>query len=267
MGTAPRLSRKAPRRSGHLVVLALLLVTASACGAMVVFLYSQLRQAEAAGARARARSAELEHSALALGAKVEGLERREQGLTQLLDDLGSRQRTRDAAAAERNSAYEVLGTLLQPLLKRGDASLREEPDALDVHLTERALFVTGTTRLSLRGARLLRQLAGGLVDSQWRVDVVGRGPSLLNGPLEPAAERARLAAARAAGVSAYLVRHVGLPEERVSAAVYGPVRRRPRQASAVLRSAIELRLLAPVLDVDRLGVATASTAAAPSLRP
>jgi flagellar motor protein MotB len=267
MGTAPRLSRKAPRRSGHLAGLVLLLVTASACGAMVVFLYTQLREAEAAGARARARSAELEHSAQALGAKVEGLERREQGLTQLLDDLGSRQRTRDAAAAERTSTYEALGTLLQPLLKRGDASLREEPDAVDVHLTERALFVTGTPRLTLNGARLLRQMASGLVDSPWRVDVLGRGPSLLSGPLEVAAERARLAAARAAVVSGYLVRHVGLPAERVSAAVYGPVRRRPSQPSVALRSAIELHLLAPVVDVDRPAAATASSAALPSARP
>jgi flagellar motor protein MotB len=267
MGTAPRLLRTAPRRGGNVAGLVLLLVTASACGATVVFLYSQLREAEAAGARARAHSAELEHSAQALGAKVEGLERREQGLTQLLDDLGSRQRTRDAAAAERTSAYEAMGTLLQPLVKRGDASVREEPEAVDVHLTERALFVTGTPRLTLNGARLLRQMGSGLVDSQWRVDVIGRGPSLLSGPLEVAAERAHLAAARAASVSAYLVRHVGLPDERVSAAVYGPVRRRPNQTSAALHSAIELHLLAPVLDVDRPAAATASTAALPSGRP
>jgi hypothetical protein len=267
MGTVPRAPRRAPRRSGLLATLVALLVAASAAGALVVFLYFQLREAEAAGARARARSAELEHSTLALRAKVEGLERRELGLTQLLDELGSRQRARDAAAAERSSTFDVLATLLQPLLNRGDAALREEPDGLDVHLTERALFLTGTARLSFNGARLLRQLTSGLVDSQWRLDVVGRGPSLLSGPLEVAAERARLAAARAACVSAYLVRRVGLPKERVAAAVYGPVRRRPNEPAAILRSSIELHLLAPAVEVDKPGTATASTAAVPSVRP
>jgi flagellar motor protein MotB len=267
MGTGARSARRPPQRSGRWATLLLLLVTASATGALLVFLYVELREAEAAGVRARARSAELEHSTVALGAKVEGLERREQGLTQLLDELGSRQRTRDAAAAERSSTFDLLGTLLQPLMKKGDASLREETDALDVHLTERALFLAGTARLSFNGARLLRQLTSGLVDSQWRVDVVGRGPSLLSGPLEVAAERARLAAARAASVSSYLVRRVGLPEERVSAAVYGPVRRRPSEARAVVRSSIELHLVAPVVDVDRPGTATASTARVPASRP
>jgi flagellar motor protein MotB len=267
MGTVPRAQRRAPRRSGLLATLVLGLVAASAGGALLVFLFFQLRQAEAQASRARARNAELEHTTLALGTKVEGLEKREQGLTQLLEELGSRQRARDAAAAERSSTFDMLGTQLQPLTKRGDASLREEPDALDVHLTERALFLTGTARLSFNGARLLRRLTAGLVDSQWRVDVVGRGPSLLSGPLEVAAGRAWLAAARAASVWAYLVRRVGLPEERVTAAVYGPVRRRQSEAAAVLRSSIELRLLVPEVDVDRLGTATVSTAAVPPGRP
>jgi hypothetical protein len=267
MGTVPRAQHRAPRRNGFLATLLLLLVAASAGAGLVVFLYFQLREAEAQASRARARSAELEDSTLALGAKVEGLERREQNLTQLLDELGSRQRAREAATAERSSTFDAWVTLLQPLQKRGEAALREEPDALDVHLTERALFLTGTARLSFNGAHLLRQLTGSLVESQWRVDVVGRGPSLLSGPLEVAAQRARLAAARAACVSAYLVRRVGLAEERVTAAVYGPVRRRPNEAAAVRRSSIELRLLAPAVDVDRAGTATASTAAVPAVRP
>jgi flagellar motor protein MotB len=258
---------EAPRRTGLLVVLALVLFTAVACGATVVFLYNQLREAESANARAAVRAAELEHSAVALGAKVEGLERREQGLTQLLDEFASRQRARDAVAAEKSSTFEALGVLLHPLVKRGDALLREEPDGLDIQLGERALFVSGTARLSNGGTRLLRQLAGGLNDSQWRVDVVGRGPSLLTGPLEAAAEKARLASERAAIVSAYLVRRVGLPEQRVSAVVMGPVRRRPGEPSALRRSSIELHMLAPVVDVDRPGTATASTTAVPSARP
>lgn len=264
---APRVARPEARRSGRVATLALLLVTGAACGAMVVFLYLQLREAEAASARARARSAELEHTAVALEAKVEGMERREQGLTQLLDELGGRQRLRDAATAERSNTFDALGALLQPLSKRGDAFLREQPDALDVHLTERALFLVGTARLSWSGARLLRQLATGLLDGPWRVDVVGRGPSLLSGPLEAAAEQARQAAARAACVSTYLVRRVGLPEERVSAAVYGPVRRRPGEPPAVRRSSIELRLVLPLVDVDRPAAATASSAGVPTGRP
>lgn len=267
MGMAPRVARPAGRRTGRVAALALLLVTGAACGGMVVFLYLQLREAEAASVRARARSAELENTTLALGAKVEGLERREQGLTQLLDDLGSRQRLRDAAAAERTNTFDALGTLLQPLSKRGDASLREQPDALDLHLTERALFLVGTARLSWNGARLLRRLTTGLLDGPWRVDVVGRGPSLLSGPLEAAAEQARLAAARAASVSTYLIRRVGLPEERVSAVVYGPVRRRPGEPPAVRRSSIELRFLLPEVDVDRPAATTASSSAVPTSQP
>ena len=267
MGIAPRMARPAPRRTGRVAALVLLLLSVSACGGMLVFLYLQLREAEAAGARARARSAELEHTAVALGAKVDGLEKREQGLTQLLDDLGSRQRLRDAAATERTNAFETLRTVLQPLSKRGDASLREQPDALDIHLTERALFLSGTARLSWTGARLLRQLSTGLTDSQWRVDVIGRGPSLLTGPLEAAAQQARLAAARASGVSTYLIRRVGVSEERVSAAVYGPVRRRPGEPPAALRSSIELRLLPPAMELERPGTATASSALLPSVRP
>ena len=233
----------------------------------MVFLYFQLREAEAQASRARARSVELEHATLALGAKVEGLERREQSLTQLLDELGSRQRARDAAAAERSSTFDALATLLQPLQKKGAAALREEPDALDVHLTERALFLTGTARLSFNGARLLRQLTG---EPRGQPVAGGRhrpGPVLVERASGVAAQRARLAAARAACVSAYLVRRVGLPEERVTAAVYGPVRRRPNEAAAVLRSSIELHLLAPPVDVERPGTATASTAAVPAVRP
>ncbi len=174
---------------------------------------------------------------------------------------------RDAAAAERSSAFEALGTVLQHLVKRGDAFLQEQPDALDVHLTERALFLSGTARLSVGGARLLRQLGSGLTDSPWRVEVAGRGPSLLIGPLEAAAERARLAAERAASVSAHLIRRVGLREERVSAAVYGPVRRRAGEPPALRRSSIELHLVAPAADFERPGAATASSGAAPSARP
>ncbi len=259
MGTVARAQRRAPRRNGFLATLSLLLLAASAGAALVVFLFFQLREAEAQASRARARSVELETSTQALGAKVEGLEKREQNLTQLLDELGSRQRARDAAAAERSTTLDVLGTLLQPLLKKGAAALREEPDGLDVHLTERALFLTRTARLSFNGARLLRQLTGGLVDSQWRVEVIGRGPSLLSGRLAVAAERARLAAARAASVSAYLVRQVGVREERVTAAVYGPVRR-PKEAGAVLHSSIELHLVAPPADLEKPRTATASTA-------
>jgi hypothetical protein len=140
------------------VLLALLLATAVACGATVAFLYSQLREAESASARTAARNVELEHSAQALGTRVEGLERREQGLTQLLDEVGSRQRARDAAVAERSSTFDALGVVLEPLVKHGDAFLKEEADAVDVHLTERALFLSGTARLSASGARLLRQL-------------------------------------------------------------------------------------------------------------
>jgi flagellar motor protein MotB len=267
MGIAPRVARRAPGRPERVAALALVLLTAFACGAMVVFLFLQLREAEVVAARARAKSAELEHTALALGAKVEGLERREKGLTQLLDEFGSRQRLREAAAAERNSEFEALGALLQPLSKRGDASLRQEPESLDVHLTERALFLSGTARLSWSGARLLRRLGTPLVDSHWRVDVVGRGPSLLSGPLEVAAEQAHLAAARAATVSSYLIRRVGVPEARLSAAVYGPVRRRAGEAPAVLRSSIELQLLMPVVELERPGAATASSAALPTPHP
>jgi hypothetical protein len=263
----PEAALEAPRRTGMVIVLALLLTTAVGCGATVFFLYGQLKEAESVSARAAARNSELEHSALALGAKVEGLERREQGLTQLLDEAGSRQRVRDAAAAERSATYDALGAVLQPLVKRGDAFLKEEAQAVDVHLTERALFLAGTARLSTGGARLLRQLGGGMVDSQWRIEVAGRGPSLLVGPLAAAAERARLAAERAACVAAYLIRRMGLAEERVSAAVYGPVRRRPGEPSAVRRSSIELHLLAPAVDFDRPGTTTASSAALSSPRP
>lgn len=263
----PDSALEAPRRTGVLVTLALLVATAVACGAMVVFLYGQLREAQAAGARAAARNAELEHSAVALGAKVQGLEKREEGLTQLLDDLGSRQRARDAAVAERSATFDALGALLQPLVKRGDAFLHEEPDAVGVHLTERALFLSGTAWLSASGARLLRQLGSGLKESQWRVEVAGRGPSLLVGPLGVAAERARLAAERAGCVASYLIRKVGLREERVSASVYGPVRRRPGEAPAVRRSSIELHLLAPPADFDRPGTTTASSTGVPSVRP
>jgi flagellar motor protein MotB len=258
---------EAPRPTGLLVVLAMLLATAVACGVTVVFLYAQLREAEAASARVAARSAELEHSAVALGAKVQGLERRELGLTQLLDDLGSRQRARDAASAERTSTLDTLGVVLHPLVKRGDALLREETEGVDIQLGERALFVSGSARLSNAGTRLLRQVATGLPDSQWRVDVVGRGPSFVTGPLEAAAEKARLASERAAAVSSYLVRRAGLAEQRVSAAVYGPVRRRPGEPSALKRSSIELHLLAPVPDLDRPGTTTASTTAVPSTKP
>jgi hypothetical protein len=267
VGTSPEVALDAPRRTGLLAVLALLLATAGAFGAMAVFLYGQLREAESAGARAAARSAEFEHSAIVLGAKVEGLELRERGLTQLLDEFGSRQRARDAVVAERSSTSDALGTVLQPLLKRGDALLQEQSDALEVHLTERALFVAGTARLSQAGARLLRQVGSGLTDSQWRIEVAGRGPSLLTGPLEAGAEKARLAAERAACVATYLIHRVGLREERVSAAVYGPVRRRPGEPSAIRRSSIELRLFAPMADFDRPGTATASTAAVPAPRP
>jgi flagellar motor protein MotB len=249
------------------VLLALLLATAVACGATVAFLYSQLREAESASARTAARNVELEHSAQALGTRVEGLERREQGLTQLLDEVGSRQRARDAAVAERSSTFDALGVVLEPLVKHGDAFLKEEADAVDVHLTERALFLSGTARLSASGARLLRQLGVGLLDNQWRVEVAGRGPSLLVGPLAAAAEKARLAAERAAAVSTYLVHRVGLREERVSASVYGPLRRRPGEPAAVRRSSIGLHLLAPVADFDRPAPATASSSAAAAPRP
>lgn len=249
------------------MLLALLLATAVACGATVAFLYSQLREAESASARTAARNVELEHSAQALGTRVEGLERREQGLTQLLDEVGSRQRARDAAVAERSSTFDALGVVLEPLVKHGDAFLKEEADAVDVHLTERALFLSGTARLSASGARLLRQLGVGLLDNQWRVEVAGRGPSLLVGPLAAAAEKARLAAERAAAVSAYLVRRVGLREERVTASVYGPLRRRPGEPAAVRRSSIELHLLTPVPDFDRPGPTTASSSAVPAARP
>jgi flagellar motor protein MotB len=248
-------------------VVALLLATAAAGGAMGVLLYTQLREAEAAGVRAAARNAELEASAQELAAKVEGLERREQGLTQTVDELGSKQRIRDAAVAERTATFDGLTSQLQPLLKRGDALLQDAPDALEVHLTERALFAAGTARLSASGARLLRQLGAGLTDTHWRVEVTGRGPSLLTGPLPLLAERARLAAERAARVSTFLVRRVGLSEERVSASVYGPVRRRPGEASAVRRSSIELRLLAPLGDFDRPAAAAASASTLPGVRP
>jgi hypothetical protein len=257
---------ESPRRTGLHVVLGLLLATAVGCGGLVFFLYRELREAESVSARTALRNEELLHSTQALGAKVEGLERREQGLTQLLDDLGSRQRARDAAAQERASTFDALSAVLAPLVKRGDGFLKEEPDAVDVHLTERALFVPGTARLSTTGARLLRQLSSGLPGSQWRVEVAGRGPSLLVGPLEVAAERARLAAERAAAVSTYLIRRVGLREERVSAAVYGPLRARPGEPSAVRRSSVEVRLLAPVADFDRPGATTASSAV-PAPRP
>jgi flagellar motor protein MotB len=249
------------------VLLALLLATALGCGATVAFLYSQLRESEAVSARTAARNAELEHSATALGTKVEGLERRQQGLTQLLDEVGSRQRARDAVVAERSSTFDALGVVLEPLVKHGEAFLKEEPDGVDVHLTERALFLAGTARLSNAGSRLLRQLGVGLTDTQWRVEVAGRGPSLLVGSLAAAAEKARLAAERAATVSAYLIRRVGLREERVSAALYGPVRRRPGEPPAVRRSSIELHLLSPVADFDRPGTTTASSGAVPSPRP
>ena len=257
----------APRRAGLLLMLGLLLTTAVACAALVVFLYGQLRAAEAAGARAAAHTAELEKSGVALKAKVEGMERREQGLTALVDELSGRQRARDAAAAEKSNTFDAVQAQLQPLLKRGEASVQDEPDAVDVHLTERALFLGNTPWLSLSGARLLRQLGTGLGDGPWRLEVLGRGPSLLSGPLEAAAEHARLAAARAAGVSAYLVKKVGLPAERVSAAVYGPVRPRPGEPPAVRRSSIELRLVPPAADVERLGAATASTTPRNTGRP
>jgi flagellar motor protein MotB len=248
-------------------MLGLLVATALACGGLVAFLYSQLRESEAASARAAARSAELERSGQALKTKVEGMERREQGLTALLDELGARQRARDAAAAERSNTFDSVATLVQPLVKRGDASVGEEADGVDVHLSERALFLGSTSLLSLSGARLLRQLGTTLPDGQWRIEVTGRGPSLLVGSLELSAEHARLAAARASVVSAYFIRQVGLRAERVSAAVYGPIRPRPGEPSPARRSSIEVRLVAPVVDFDRPGTTTASTGRLPAGRP
>jgi flagellar motor protein MotB len=249
-----------PRRSGLLVLGAILLCTAGVGLAMGIFFYVQLREAETAGARVAARNAQLEQSAQALDAKVQTLEHREEGLSQLLDELGSKQRVHEAAMAERAATLDALGAVLQPLLKRGDAFLREEPDALEVHLAERALFAVGTSRISPSGVRLLRQLGDGLTDTHWRVEVTGRGPSLLTGSLEEGAARARFAAERAARVSSFLVRRIGLADERVSASVYGPVRRRPGEPAAVRRSCIALRLLAPLADFDRQ---TAAAFAAP----
>jgi hypothetical protein len=257
--------RRIPR-SGWWGLGALLLGTAAAALAMGVFLYSQLRTAEAAAAREAARNAELEGTAQELGEKVEGLERREKGLTQLLDELDRKQHVRDAALAERAATVDVLQSVFQPFLKRGDALLQEAPDALELHLAEAVLFVPGTSRLTALGARLLVQMGDGLTDTRLRVDVLGRGPSFLTGPLEEAAEQALLAAERAARVGAFLVGYAGLSKERVSSGVYGSVRRRPSEPSAVRRSSLGLRFIAPPVAAGLPGKAAVS-AAVPARRP
>jgi len=243
-------------------VLVLLLATAAAAVGVGIVLYTQLRLAESAGARATARSSELEAEARGLGTKLEDAERRERRLAASVDDLSARQRARDALLAERAATLDVLQTLLLPLARSGDATLREQPDALEVYLTERALFIPETSRLSTPGARLLRHIGDGLADTRFRVEVTGRAPSLLTGSLEEGAERARLAAERAAWVATFLVRRGGVPEDRVVAGVYGALGlgRRPAEPPGVRRSAIGLRLLSvPPADAERTARAPSPT--------
>jgi hypothetical protein len=253
-------------RSGLWGLGALLLGTAGAALAMGFFLYGQLRTAEAAAAVVAARNAELEQTGQALGEKVEGLERREKGLTQLLDELDRKQHARDAALAERAATVDVLQSVFQPFLKRGDALLQEAPDALELHLAEAVLFVPGTSRLTAGGARMLVQMGDGLTDTRLRVEVLGRGPSFLTIPLAEAAEQARLAAERASRVGAFLVGYAGLTKERVSSGVYAPVRRKPNEPPLVRHSSLGLRFIAPPVAASLPGKAAVS-AALPTLRP
>lgn len=255
--------------SSVLGVLVFLLATAGAAVGVGIFLFVQLRVAEAAGARASARTAELESEARALGTKLENVEARERKLAHTVDELSAKQRARDAVVAERAALLDVLQTLLLPLTRSGDATLREQPDALEVFLTERALFLPETSRLSPPGARLLRRIGDGLLDTRFRVEVTGRAPSLLTGTLEEGAELARLAAERAAWVGGFLVLRGGLPEDRVSAGVYGAVglTRRPPEPPAVRRSAIGLRLLPIAGEPQRSGRGAPAARSPDRLRP
>jgi flagellar motor protein MotB len=241
--------------SGVLPVLVFLLATAGAAVGVGIVLFTQLRIAEAASARAAARTAELEGEARVLSTKLENVEGRERKLARSVDELTAQQRARDAGLAERAAVLDVLQTLLLPLVRSGDAFLREQPDALEVFLTERTLFLADSSRLSPAGARLLRRMGDGLLDSRFRVEVTGRAPSLLTGSLEEGAERARLAAERAAWVGGFLVLRGGLPEDRVSAGVYGAVGlgRRPPEPPAVRRSSVALRLLPLPPEAERAG--------------
>jgi hypothetical protein len=259
------MGRQLPR-SGLWGLGTLLLGTAGAALGMGFFLYAQLRTAEAAAARVASRNLELERTGQALGEKVEGLERREKGLTQLLDELDRKQHARDAALAERAATVDVLQSVFHPFLKRGDALLQEAPDALELHLAEAVLFVPGTSRLTTGGARMLVQMGDGLTDTRLRVEVLGRGPSFLIGPLADAAEQARLAAERAARVGAFLVGYASLSKERVSSGVYSSVRRRPNEPSAIRRSSLGLRFVTPPAAAGLPGKAAVS-AAVPVLRP
>jgi len=250
-------------------VLVFLLATAGAAVGVGIFLFVQLRVAEAASERSAARTAELESEARALGTKLENVEARERKLARSVDELTAKQRARDTVVAERAALLDVLQTLLLALTRSGDATLRDQPDALEVFLTERALFLPDTSRLSTPGARLLRRIGDGLQETRFRVEVIGRAPSLLTGTLEEGAELARLAAERAAWVGGFLVLRGGLPEDRVSAGVYGALGlgRRPPEPPAIRRSAVGLRFLPLPGEPERAGRTPSALRAPDRLKP
>ncbi len=164
-------------------------------------------------------------------------------------ELAEQQRRYEAALRGQQEAYHTLLADLQGEIARKDVTIREFTDRLSINIVDRVLFPSGQATLTPEGKRVLETIGQVLAKvTDRRVQIEGHTDSQEIGPglKKLFASNWELSTARATEVVRYLLAHVSIPTEHISAvgrADTVPVASNATEAGRQLNRRIEILLL------------------------
>ena len=137
--------------------------------------------------------------------------------TRALPDVGR------AKPSQDQQLYEQLHAILGNSIERREVVMRETPDGLVISLRELGFFASGEANLLPGAADKIAAAAGVLKEKGFAIRVEGHSDDQpIHSRLFPS--NWELSIARAMSVLRLLVEQASFPEERISAAGYGPFR-------------------------------------------
>lgn len=240
------MNETAPRRGSGLpwVLLVLVIAVAAAAGYFGYGLFNEERQKALAALKAGEESA----------AKVGELTARVTELETAKGTLEADLKAKEEELAKLRATYDSLNSQLQEEIAKGEISLTQQGERIQVDLVDKILFASGQAEITERGQEILKRLGGAIANVENKLIQVS-GHTDDAPPVREIAEKYptnwELSAARATNVTRFLAEKGGVPAKRLVAAAHGqfhPIATNANPTGRARNRRIEI-LLTPKVDL------------------
>ncbi|HEY8210043.1 MAG TPA: OmpA family protein [Myxococcaceae bacterium] len=258
------------KKGGSALPWVLLVLVLGITGAAGYFGYGMYQAANEQKASALKASEEADGKLHDLEAANKDLEEKVKGLEQEKGNLSAQVQAKDDELAKLKATYDSLNEQMKAEIDKGEISLTQNGQRLQVDMVDKILFESGKAEVSDRGAEVLMKIGGVLakVDDK-QIQVSGHTD---DSPIADKDLQAKfpsnweLSASRAVNVVRFLTEKAKVPGKRLLAAGYGqfhPIATNANHEGRARNRRIEI-LLTPEVESKPAQVAAADPAPAPA---